>query len=78
MLSNSVSELSNAGAPISGPNGFVSGNMQHPGAIAIDGSGNAWIANYYTTSITEMIGVAAPVVTPLSVGVKNNTLGTRP
>jgi hypothetical protein len=28
--------------------------------------------------LNELIGVAALVVTPLSVGVKNNTLGMRP
>jgi hypothetical protein len=28
--------------------------------------------------VTEIVGAGAPVVTPLAVGVKNNTLGSRP
>ncbi len=46
-------------------------------AIAVDGSGNVWVSNS-DSSISEFVGVATPVVTPLSIGVKNNTLGTRP
>jgi hypothetical protein len=46
-------------------------------AIAVDGSGNVWVTNG-DASISEFIGAATPVVTPLSIGVKNNTLGTRP
>ena len=63
-----------------GPNGFTEGF-----GIAIDGSGDVWL-NYdpgsflfgYSYYMQEMVGAATPVVTPLSVGVKNNTLGTRP
>lgn len=46
-------------------------------SIAIDGSGNVWAPNA-SNGITEMVGLATPVATPISVGVKNNTLGTRP
>ena len=56
-----------------------------PGSIAIDTSGNVWIANAgvvatATTpgSITEILGAAVPVVTPIALGVKNNTLGSLP
>jgi len=31
-----------------------------------------------SNNVIEIIGAAAPVVTPLSLGVKNGTLGTRP
>ena len=45
-------------------------------SLAIDGSGNIWEGcNHY---VAEFIGAATPVITPLSAGVKNNTLGTRP
>jgi streptogramin lyase len=47
-------------------------------AIAVDGSGNVWVTNNDEASISQFVGAATPVVTPLSVGVKNNTLGTRP
>jgi streptogramin lyase len=83
----SVTELSPTGSILSGSNGygFNGGSVDLPVTVAIDGSGNVWIGNLSGTgnagttgSITELIGAAAPVVTPLSVGVKNNTLGTRP
>jgi hypothetical protein len=83
----SVTELSNSGAILSGANGygFDGGSLDLPVAVAIDGSGNVWVGNssgtgaaQETGSVTELIGAATPVVTPLSVGVKNNTLGTQP
>ena len=66
------------------------GVANSPQEIVIDGSGDVWVANdtyqggmrgvtgVYTWRITEMIGVAAPVVTPLSAGVQSDTLGSRP
>jgi len=81
----SLSELSNAGAPISPPTGYKA-----PGgfvvAIAPDSSGNLWatgtnftqLGYYYTFNVFEFIGASAPVVTPIATGVKNNTLGSRP
>ena len=54
-------------------NGIAGG---YPG-IAIDGSGNVWVAAS-KTNVVELVGAATPVATPLSVGVKNKTLGTRP
>jgi hypothetical protein len=73
-----VVEISTAGAIVSGSNGFVGGSMNSPFGIAVDGSGDVWITSSASNAVTEFIGVAAPVVTPLSVGVKNNTLGKRP
>ena len=46
--------------------------------MAIDGSGNLWVANFTGNTLTEFVGLAAPVVTPIAAGVANNTLGTRP
>jgi sugar lactone lactonase YvrE len=77
-----ITELSNAGVVLSGANGFFSTT---PGGIAIDASGDVW-TNYESASflfsptwyLEELVGAAAPVVTPIAVGVKNNTLGTRP
>jgi len=80
-----LSEFSNAGAPISPRTGYKA-----PGtfvlAIAPDGSGNLWatgtnaiqLGNYYPFNVLEFIGASAPVVTPIATGVKNNTLGSRP
>ena len=35
-------------------------------ALAIDASGNVWISNFSRDSITEIVGLATPVKTPLS------------
>jgi hypothetical protein len=70
-------ELNTAGTFLSGPTGFFVAAAGVPVGTAIDGSGNVWAvmgSNY----VVELVGAATPVVTPLSVGVKNNTLGTRP
>jgi hypothetical protein len=64
--------------------------LQGGTGIAIDRSGNVWIANNVATvsggssqpvtggAVTELVGSAVPVVTPLALGVKNGTLGSRP
>jgi DNA-binding beta-propeller fold protein YncE len=36
-----------------------------PFAVAIDPSGNLWVTNFGGNSVTEFIGVAEPVKTPL-------------
>jgi hypothetical protein len=46
-------------------------------SVAVDASGNVWVLLGNNT-VTEYIGLAAPVVTPLSVGVKNGKLGAKP
>jgi hypothetical protein len=46
--------------------------------LAIDPSGNVWITNYSGGGVTEIIGAAAPVVTPLSVAAGNGQLGQKP
>jgi hypothetical protein len=57
--------------------------------LAPDSSGNLWVIQQlytgdyshqmpYTFYAKEFIGISAPVVTPLSAGVKNHTLGSRP
>jgi len=38
--------------------------------MAIDGSGNIWISNYYLESLVEVVGAAAPVVTPIVANLK--------
>ena len=39
--------------------------MLEPFAVAIDAGGNIWISNFATNTLTEFIGMAAPVKTPL-------------
>jgi sugar lactone lactonase YvrE len=80
-FSDSIGELSNSGAVRSGPNGYVNSALFAPWWIAIDGSGNAWVNGgdiLGSGILMEYIGIAVPVVTPLSEGVKDHMLGTRP
>jgi NHL repeat len=76
LLGNSLSEFSSTGIPISPASGYTGGGLDSPSSIAIDGSGNIWLTNQH--SLTEFVGAAAPVVTPLATAAKNNLLGTRP
>jgi streptogramin lyase len=76
---NSISEFNSSGTPISGANGYLSPGLVAPYGIAVDLSGNVWVASDNgTSSLTEFVGAAAPVVTPISAGVEYQKLGTRP
>jgi hypothetical protein len=66
------------GSVVSGSTGYAAGQLTNePRALAIDGTGNLWLTNY-DHSLTEFIGLATPVATPLATAAKNNMLGTRP
>ncbi|MGA7156931.1 MAG: hypothetical protein WBY53_08805 [Acidobacteriaceae bacterium] len=57
--------------------------MIDPLNVAIDPSGNLWITNYAGNvtgggQVVEIIGTAAPVVTPLSVAAGSSELGVKP
>jgi hypothetical protein len=76
-----LSEFTNGGTAITASTGYTSSTLisnTTPIGIAIDGSGDLWVTNNGNSSVTEFIGAGVPVVTPLAVGVKNSTLGTRP
>jgi hypothetical protein len=54
-----------------------------PGGVAVDGSGNLWLSGVdnglaMPNYVTEVIGIAAPVVTPKSTAITNNQIATRP
>lgn len=63
-----LSEFSSTGTVLS-PNGFTEATSccATPVAtgIGIDGSGNIWISNNYRGQLSEVVGAAAPVVTPI-------------
>lgn len=69
---NSLSELGGAsstapGTFLSPTNGFGSdASLLDPYGLAIDASGNLWLSNSGKNTLTEFIGVAAPVKTPLA------------
>ena len=65
--STTISEFNSGGTAITGSAGFKGGGVDQPDGIAIDGSGNLWVANTASNanSVTEFVGIAAPVVTPM-------------
>ena len=73
----SVSALANTGVALSPPTGFTGAGLSVPGGLAVDLSGNVWVANTSDNSVTEFLGVAAPVA-PLATAVANGTTGARP
>ncbi len=81
-----VSELNNSGAAITSAGGYTSSaTMGAPNDLAVDSSGNVWVANAFVPvtfanglNVVEFVGAAVPVVTPISVAVKNGTIGARP
>jgi hypothetical protein len=36
-----------------------------PHSIAVDGSGDVFVSNFYGNSVSELLGLAKPVITPL-------------
>jgi streptogramin lyase len=75
-----ISEFNSSGTAITGTNGYSSTSLQKPYGIAVDPSGNVWVASNSSSSssLTEFVGAAAPVVTPLAAGAEYQELATRP
>jgi hypothetical protein len=89
-----VVHLSSSGAALSPSTGFLgsvyynatsmtsskrlTGGAAYGGAV--DGSGNVWVpdSDSTSTSIYVLVGAATPVVAPISLGVRNGTLGMMP
>jgi hypothetical protein len=89
-----LDEFTTLGASISGDGGYSAASPEEgdtlnnhyvAAPIKIDGSGNIWAINSSTQNVNgtgnvliEFIGVASPVVTPLSLALKNGELAARP
>jgi streptogramin lyase len=69
-LGNSITELAGSGAGTPGqilspPTGYErDASFLKAYALAIDASGNVWVTNFGNNTLTEVIGLAAPVKTP--------------
>ena len=61
---SSISEFNSSGVAVSPSTGFQAG-LNLSVSLAIDGSGNVWVSNNTLNSVTEFVGVATPVVTPI-------------
>jgi len=65
--SGTLSAFTAAGAAVTPSSGI--GSINAPAGIAIDASGNVWTANSGDNTLTEFVGLASPVVTPLAAAI---------
>ena len=69
---NSISEVSGAssaapGTFLSPASGFgADASLLEPYGIAIDASGNAWVSDFGSDTVTQFVGIAAPIKTPFA------------
>jgi hypothetical protein len=64
-ITDTVSVFTNSGIELSGDPAYnAAGDIYSPVSVAIDGSGNVWVTNF-DGALVELIGAAAPVVTPI-------------
>jgi len=76
---NTIVELTSAGVAVSPSTNYTYGGiLDDPLNIAIDPSGDIWVTNYGGSKLVEIIGGAAPVVTPLSNAANSGKLATAP
>ena len=69
---NSVTELSSTGAALSPSAGYTPGPVASPQGVAVDQTGNVWIANFGQASVTEYPGGNPSAAKYFSnIGVKN-------
>ena len=64
--SHSISEFNSGGTAITGSNGYQLPTTAITRELAIDGSGNVWVTSYDVNILTEFVGLASPVVTPVA------------
>jgi hypothetical protein len=71
-------------SPATTPTGFSHAGLATAQGITIDGSGNVWVANNAASgstnanSVFELVGSAAPTVTPIPLALKNHAVGQKP
>jgi len=67
---DTVTVLSNTGAPVSGTSGYSGGGVDDPYYVAMDGAGNAWIANAsgFGSTVSELTNAGTPITTSLGYG----------
>jgi hypothetical protein len=72
---SSISEFNSSGTAISPSTGYQAG-LNLSLRVAIDGSGNVWTSNAALNSVTEFVGAAAPVVTPIVANLPTGSSGS--
>jgi hypothetical protein len=60
--------------------GFAHVGLASGEGIAVDPSGNVWIANFVagTGGVEEIVGAATPTVTPIALALHNGTINGKP
>ena len=56
-----VTVLNSNGQPVSGANGYTSGGLSYPLALAIDTNGTVWVVNYRNARVTLLSSSGAPL-----------------
>ena len=74
---STVSLFTDAGTALSPSGGFTDPSLSTPSGIAVDLGGSVWIANKGNSTVTRILGAAAPAA-PLSTAAQNNKTGARP
>jgi streptogramin lyase len=64
VAAGSVAELNSSGTVLSPTTGF--GSLNTPVSIGVDASGNLWTANLGDNSVSEFVGIASPIATPIA------------
>jgi len=72
-----VTAMTGSGTPLVGSPFNLAGISQSR-FLAVDGSGSVWVANQGANTVVQLIGSAAPAVTPIAYAVTTGTIGTRP
>ncbi len=65
-LPDTILRLDPAGNLIDPSDGLQTPSFQGVGSTAVDASGNLWVANSFGGTLTQLVGVATPVLTPLA------------
>ena len=75
---DTISLFTNSGSAVSPSGGIVDpGTLSTPRGIAVDLGGSVWITNSGNSTLTRVLGAAAPVA-PLATAAANKTTGARP
>ena len=63
---DAIIRLDPAGNRIDPSDGLQNPNFNGTGSVAIDASGSVWVANSFGGTLTQIVGIATPVLTPLA------------
>lgn len=77
-LPDAVMRIDQSGNLIDPSDGLQNPLFNGTGSTAIDASGNVWVANSFGGSITQLVGLATPAVTPVALAASTGRLAAPP